>query len=98
MFLCAVDEFSVGAQVSPVTEDVVQTVGRTIRRFRERQGYSQEAFAQKAQLDRSYFGRIERGTQNLALRTLCVIAIALEVHPAELLADVEVTFPPPWGQ
>jgi len=71
-----------------VERDVVQIVGSTIRRLREQRGVSQEAFAQLAELDRSFYGRIERGTQNIALKTLCVVAGALQVHPAELLCDI----------
>jgi transcriptional regulator with XRE-family HTH domain len=56
--------------------------------MRQELGISQEAFAQLAKLDRSYFGRIERGTQNLTLSTLCVIALALRVPPAVIIADL----------
>lgn len=52
--------------------------------------YSQEGFAQHAQLDRAFYGRIERGTQNVALTTLCIVAGALGISPSELLADVSV--------
>lgn len=71
-----------------MTKDVVQIVGSTIRRLREERGVSQEEFAQLAGLDRSFYGRVERGTQNIALRTLCVVATSLQVHPAELLRDI----------
>lgn len=69
-------------------EDVVQTVGGTIRRLRQERGYSQESFAQHAKLDRAFYGRIERGTQNVALTTLCIVADALGTSPSALLADV----------
>lgn len=66
----------------------MQTVGATIRRLRLERGYSQESFAQHAKLDRAFYGRIERGTQNVALTTLCLLAAALGTSPAELVADV----------
>jgi transcriptional regulator with XRE-family HTH domain len=56
--------------------------------MRTDQGISQERFAQIAKLDRSYYGRIERGSQNVALTTLCAIARALRVTPSVLLADI----------
>lgn len=88
VFLKSVDAVCAVRQLTTVTRDVVQVVSATIRRIRLERGFSQEAFAQHAQLDRSYYGRIERGTQNIALRTLCVIAATLRVHPSELLADL----------
>lgn len=66
----------------------MKTVGDRIRRMREERKLSQEEFAQLAKLDRSYYGRIERGTQNLALKTQMLIAKALEVAPSVLTADL----------
>jgi transcriptional regulator with XRE-family HTH domain len=68
--------------------EVLQIIGATIRRLREQTGLSQEAFAQAADLDRSFYGRVERGTQNIALTTLCIVAGTLKVHPRELLDDL----------
>ncbi len=56
--------------------------------MRKAMGVSQEKFAMMAKLDRSYYGRIERGGQNMALSTLVAIALALRVPPAVLLADI----------
>ena len=99
MFLNSVCSKSVDAWLSlgqrkTVTQDVVQIVSSTIRRLRVERGFSQEEFAQHARLDRSFYGRVERGTQNIALRTLEVIAETLNVHPSEPLADVK----PGWLQ
>lgn len=88
MFLTAVDVRSRLLQQIVVTRDVVEVVGSSIRRLRVQRGFSQEEFAQHAHLDRSFYGRVERGSQNIALRTLCIIAAALEVSPSELLAEV----------
>lgn len=68
--------------------EVLQIIGATIRRHREQTGLSQEAFAQAAELDRSFYGRVERGTQNIALTTLCIVASTLKVHPRELFDDL----------
>lgn len=84
----AVDAAAGLRQRGAVTDDVVQIVGSSIRRLRVAQGFSQEEFAQRAHLDRSFYGRVERGTQNIALRTLCVIARALDVHPSTLLDNI----------
>jgi len=56
-----------------------------VRQLRKRRGWSQEAFAAKCDLHRTYVGAIERAEENLTLRTLDKLAKALQVHPADLL-------------
>ena len=73
---------------SCVFEAGIRTVGATIRRLREERGYTQEDFAHFAGLARTFYGRIERGEQNLALKTLFQLAVYLDVDPADLLKDV----------
>jgi transcriptional regulator with XRE-family HTH domain len=65
---------------------VNEAVGRTIRAARKEQGYTQEAFALAAGLDRSYMGAIERGEFNLTVDTLLKITAALGTSASELLA------------
>jgi transcriptional regulator with XRE-family HTH domain len=65
---------------------VNEAVGRAIREARKQRGYSQEAFALAAGLDRSYMGAVERGEFNLTLETLLKIAGALGTSAAEMLA------------
>jgi transcriptional regulator with XRE-family HTH domain len=60
--------------------------GRAVREVRAERGYSQEAFAAHAGLDRSYYGTIERGEFNVSLETLVKLATELEVPAARLLA------------
>jgi transcriptional regulator with XRE-family HTH domain len=64
-----------------------EAVGRTIRESRKAQGYTQEAFALAAGLDRSYMGAIERGEFNLTLETLLKVTTALGMPASELLAQ-----------
>ncbi len=56
-------------------------LGRMVRKIRIKKGFSQEAFADEAQLDRSYMGRIERGENNPTVTTVYRIARALRVSP-----------------
>lgn len=77
-------------------EDVKVLFGRRVRQLRKGQGVSQEAFAHQIQIDRSYFGSIERGERNVSLENICLIARGLGVSPAELLhfeaiADTDMT-------
>jgi transcriptional regulator with XRE-family HTH domain len=60
-------------------------MGNAIRAMREAKSISQERLALLAGLDRSYFGRVERGDNNMAVLTLVKIATALEVTVAELV-------------
>jgi transcriptional regulator with XRE-family HTH domain len=59
---------------------------RTLRRAR---GWSQEQLAEKADLNRSYVGEIERGLAQPSLLTAEKIAQALELELSTLLADCE---------
>lgn len=66
-------------------EDVKVLFGRRVRQLRKARGVSQEAFAHEIQIDRSYYGSIERGERNVSLDNICLIATGLGVPPAELL-------------
>jgi transcriptional regulator with XRE-family HTH domain len=76
-----------GQELAGMTDNRLQQLGFTIRSERKKQGISQEALANKAQLDRSYMGRIERGEKNITVLKLFQIADALEVPPSRLLRD-----------
>ncbi len=59
-------------------------IGKRIREWRKKRGYSQEDFAAAAQLGRSYAGRVERGEQNISMQSLIQIALTLKVEIGEL--------------
>jgi len=63
--------------------------GRTVRRLREEAGYSQEAFADRAKVHRTYMGTVERGEANLTLKNIEKLARALGLKMSELLKEVE---------
>lgn len=68
--------------------DVLKRFGERVRELRKGLELSQEAFADKCKLDRTYIGGIERGERNLALRNINVIARALGVSLSELMNDI----------
>ncbi|MFC3203507.1 helix-turn-helix domain-containing protein [Alteromonas oceani] len=71
-------------------------LGRNIRKSRKSVGLSQEAFALKAKVDRSYMGRIERGETNITVEMLFQLADVLGVGPEVLLPRTnEVDESPP---
>lgn len=65
--------------------DLQKTVGRNLRAYRERNGLSQEAFADVLGVHRTYMGGIERGERNLTLKSLERIADRLDLDPLALL-------------
>ena len=67
------------------TDDILAKFGGKLRELRSSQGLSQEAFAAKCELDRTYIGGIERGERNVALRNIQVIAKSLGVTISQLM-------------
>jgi transcriptional regulator with XRE-family HTH domain len=59
--------------------------GAAMRSLRRERGITQEAFAARAGLDRSYYGAIERGEFNVTLDTLVKIAAGLGLRVSTLL-------------
>ncbi len=70
-------------------EDIVVILGKRLRELRGRTGLSQEKFAAKAGLDRTYYAGIERGERNPSVKQLAKIATALEVPIGALFAGYE---------
>ncbi len=66
-----------------------QGLGRAIARLRRAAGYSQEAFALKCGVHRTYMTGIERGRHNLSLDVLERVARGLGINVARLLAEAE---------
>lgn len=66
-------------------KNIQQRFGDRVRELRHEADVSQEAFAEASGLDRSYFGSIERGERNVALRNIERIAEALEISLSELM-------------
>ena len=64
-------------------------LGRTIRRLRREAGLSQESFADKCKVHRTYMGAVERGETNISLDSLERIAKALDLTVGELLLAAE---------
>jgi transcriptional regulator with XRE-family HTH domain len=73
-----------------VHQTAIRKVGLAIRKLREQQGYSQEGFAQSAQIERARYGKIERGELNISLKVLFLIAAHLKAEPADLLKEVSL--------
>ena len=68
---------------------VNQAFGRTISRFREALGLSQEEFAERADIHRTYVSQLERGIKSPTLAVLIKIARALEIDLSVLVQAFE---------
>jgi transcriptional regulator with XRE-family HTH domain len=69
--------------------DIRVRFGKAVRRLRLKQGHSQEAFAARAKINRSYMGKIERGEVNISIENIEKIARSLQVTIGELLTQVD---------
>jgi transcriptional regulator with XRE-family HTH domain len=65
--------------------DPAKLFGATVRKLREREGISQEDFAEKCGLRRTYIGSVERGERNVSLTNIVRIASAFGEPAAVLL-------------
>jgi len=69
---------------------IATLLGLAIRARREALGLSQDAFADKIQMHRAYFGVIERGGKKVTLPTLARVAEGLGIKPSILLNDFDL--------
>jgi transcriptional regulator with XRE-family HTH domain len=63
--------------------------GDCVRQYRMERGYSQEAFADACEIDRSYMGGVERGERNLALINIIRIIQTLGLEPSEFFKGLD---------
>lgn len=68
--------------------DITVRFGNRVRELRHQTGLSQEAFADKCGLDRTYISGIERGRRNVALRSVERVAKALGISMSKLFEGV----------
>ena len=63
---------------------ITDDLGKRIRELRTHAGLSQEKFALKIGMDRTYFASVEAGKRNIAIRNIKKIADGLGVTLSEL--------------
>lgn len=66
-------------------QKVYREIGARIRTTRLSLKLTQAQVAEKAGIDASFYGQLERGTNTPSLRTLFAVAAVLHVEPSELL-------------
>lgn len=67
--------------------DIVKVFGTNVKRHRQALGISQEAFAEKCGLHRTYISAIECFRRSISLENIQRIADALGVEPYRLLQE-----------
>ena len=67
---------------------ITERVGNRIRELRSQTGLSQEKFAFKIGMDRTYFASVELGKRNIALKNIEKIANGLGVTLSELFEGI----------
>lgn len=63
---------------------ITKQLGARIQELRKQMGLSQEKFALKIEMDRTYFASVEAGKRNISVRNIKKIADGLEVSISEL--------------
>ena len=69
-------------------EVILRELGNRIRAQRKRIGLTQEQLALIAEVDRSYFGAVERGERNVTFTVLCRLCSALKCDVAALTSGL----------
>ncbi|SCJ65785.1 helix-turn-helix domain-containing protein [uncultured Ruminococcus sp.] len=67
---------------------ITADLGKRIRELRQQTGLSQEKFALKIGMDRTYFASVEAGKRNIAIVNIKKIADGLEVSLSELFKEL----------
>ncbi|MCR5053008.1 MAG: helix-turn-helix domain-containing protein [Streptococcus sp.] len=62
--------------------------GKRIKELRKQTGLSQEKFALKIGMDRTYYASIESGKRNVSLKNIEKIADGFEISISQLFTDL----------
>lgn len=69
---------------------LLQLIGERIRQVRKSKGLTQEELAEKAGINASYMGTVERGDRNISIETLEKIMKGLDVTPTDFFQFHEI--------
>ncbi|MBQ7612861.1 MAG: helix-turn-helix transcriptional regulator [Spirochaetaceae bacterium] len=70
-----------------MNETVKQQFGNRIQKMRKESGLSQEKFALKIEMDRTYYASVESGKRNVSLENIKKIADGLGVSLSKLFEE-----------
>ncbi|WP_135553341.1 helix-turn-helix domain-containing protein [Paenibacillus cymbidii] len=69
--------------------DVLNAVGERIRNYRKERKWTQQQLAEKANVNESYVGKVERGERNVTIDSLLKITGALEITLEQLFKNIQ---------
>ncbi|WP_017295242.1 helix-turn-helix domain-containing protein [Geminocystis herdmanii] len=72
-----------------IIDSIQKQFGEVIRKKRNKVGISQEKLAEFCDLHRNFISEIERGVKSPSLKTIILLAIALDCSPSVLLKEAE---------
>ena len=64
--------------------------GKRIKKLRKETGLSQEKFALKIGMDRTYYSSVESGKRNISLQNIEKIANGFEITISQLFNDLKI--------
>jgi transcriptional regulator with XRE-family HTH domain len=68
---------------------LLRALGQRIRDLRAAQGYSQEGFADRCGVHRTFMGTVERGESNLSFENIARVARGLGITLSALFSELE---------
>lgn len=68
---------------------ITTKLGLRLKELRTKEGISQEKFAMKVGLDRSYYASVEKGRRNISINNIKKIADAIGITLSELFDGVD---------
>lgn len=69
---------------------LLQMIGIRIKQVRKKKGLTQEELAEKAGINASYMGTVERGERNISIETLEKIIRGLDMTPSDFFQFHEI--------
>ena len=68
---------------------ITHSFGNKIKQLRQNLGLSQEKFASKIEMDRTYYSQVEAGKRNISLENIYKIAKGFNISLEELFKNVK---------
>jgi len=68
---------------------IQKAFGACVRQFRLQTGLSQERFALKINMDRTYFASVESGRRNISIENIKKIADGLDLSLSDLFSAID---------
>lgn len=68
---------------------IQKTFGNTCKFYRNKLGLSQEKFALKIEMDRTYYASVESGNRNVSIQNICKICTGLGISLSTFFKKLE---------